>query len=248
MIDMENLVRQVMTEQTEALDLGPDAATKALRAAARRRRGHKRLALIAGAGAAFVVAGTGIAAATGVIPWWASKAAVDSSPFATAPEPAAVAGSTVRLTVPGPESTTFELVTNTVTMGATQVNCTAVAVKDARGRSQHLTNGCGTPGMATPRAASFDWQAPSGATYAIVTGPDPTSNAVKVALKDSDGVASATEPVSGGYYLVYVPAEGLSPTGSLVFYDASGQVVDQLALDLAPLVPCAESGNVAPCG
>jgi hypothetical protein len=102
--------------------------------------------------------------------------------------------------------------------------------------------------MAVARAVSLDWQAPSGATYAIVSGPDPTSTAAKVAFKDSNGVTGASEPVGDGYYLVYAPAEQLTPTGSLVFYDASGQVVDQLALDLAPLVPCAETGNAAPCG
>jgi hypothetical protein len=233
MIDMERLVRQVMADQAEDLELGPDAASRALRAAARRRSGPRRLGLVAGSGAAFAIAGTGIAAATGVLPWWTSVAAVRSSPFATAQDPAAVAGSQVRLAVPGPESTTFEIVTNTMATGAGQMNCAAVAVKDANGRSQHLTTSCGGAGAAVARAAGLDWLAPSGAAYIIVTGPDPTSDAATVALKDSHGVTGPSEPVGGGYYLAYAPADKVSPTSSLVFYDASGHVVDELPLRLA---------------
>lgn len=228
MIDMENLVRERMDEQTDGMDLEKDAATKAIRAAARRRR-SKRLALMAGSSAAFAVAGTGIAAAAGVLPWWTSVEATTSSPFATAQDPAAVAGSQSRLTIPGPESTTFEVVTNTMTTGAQHLNCTAVAVKDAHGRSQHLTNSCGAPGAFTALAGSFDWQAPSGATYAIVTGPAPTSDAAKVVLTDSNGVTSS-EPVAGGFYLVYAPAASLSPNDRLVFYDTAGKFVDEMSL------------------
>ena len=232
MIDMENLVREVMTEETEDLYLGHDAASRALRAAARRRFGRRRVVLIAAVGAAITVVGAGVAAATGVLPWWNSVQAVESSPFGTSADPAAVAGSTVRLSVSGPASTTFEVVTNTVTVGTDQENCTAIAVKDAQGRSQHLMTSCGAPGAAVADAGSFDWQAPSGVTYAIVAGPTPTSTAAKVALLASNGVTATTEPVAGGYYLVYAPAE-LS-VASLVFYDARGQVVDELALHPHP--------------
>ena len=84
----------------------------------------------------------------------------------------------------------------------------------------------------TRRRACFEWQTPSGVTYAIVAGPTPTSTAAKVALLASNGVTATTEPVAGGYYLVYAPAE-LS-VASLVFYDARGQVVDELALHPHP--------------
>jgi hypothetical protein len=235
MIDMENLVREVMTEQTEDLYLGHDAASRALRAAARRRFERRRVVLIAAVAAAITVVGAGVAAATGVLPWWNSvqtmRSAMDS-PFATSADPAAVAGSTVRLSVSGPESTTFEVVTNTVTVAIGQADCTAIAAKDAQGRSQHLMTSCGAPGAAVAQAGSFDWQAPSGVTYAIVAGPTPTSTAAKVALLASNGVTATTEPVAGGYYLVYAPAE-LS-VASLVFYDARGQVVDELALHPHP--------------
>jgi hypothetical protein len=235
MIDMENLVREVMTEQTEDLYLGHDAASRALRAAGRQPFERRRVKLIAAVGAAITVVGAGVAAATGVLPWWNSVQTMSSamsSPFATSADPAAVAGSTVRLSVSGPASTTFEVVTNTVTVGTDQENCTAIAVKDAQGRSQHLMTSCGAPGAAVAQAGSFDWQAPSGVTYAIVAGPTPTSTAAKVALLASNGVTATTEPVAGGYYLVYAPAE-LS-VASLVFYDARGQVVDELALQPHP--------------
>jgi hypothetical protein len=235
MIDMENLVREVMTDQTEDLYLGHAAASRALRAAGRRRSERRRVMLIAAVGAAITVVGAGVAAATGVLPWWNSVQTMRSgmsSPFATSADPAAVAGSTVRLSVPGPASTTFEVVTNTVTVDTGQTDCTAIAAKDAQGRSQHLMTSCGVPGAAVAQAGSFDWQAPSGVTYAIVAGPTPTSTAAKVALLASNGVTATTEPVAGGYYLVYAPAE--LGVARLVFYDAGGQVVDELALHPHP--------------
>ena len=235
MIDMENLVREVMTEQTEDLYLGHDAASRALRVTARRRFGRRRVVLIAAVGAAITVVGAGVAAATGVLPWWNTVQTMRSgmsSPFATSADPAAVPGSTVRLSVSGPASTTLEVVTNTVTVDTGQADCTAIAVKDAQGRSQHLMTSCGAPGAAAAQAGIFYWQAPSGVTYAIVAGPTPTSTAAKVALLASNGVTATTEPVAGGYYLVYAPAE-LS-VASLVFYDARGQVVDELALPPHP--------------
>ena len=235
MIDMENLVREVMTEQTEDLYLGHDAASRALRAAARRRFGRRRVMLIAAVGAAITVGGAGVAAATGVLPWWNTVQTMRSgmsSPFATSADPAAVPGSTVRLSVSGPASTTFEVVTNTVTVDTGQADCTAIAVKDAQGRSQHLMTSCGTPGAAVAQAGSFDWRAPSGATYVIVAGPTPISTAAKVALLASNGATATTESVAGGYYLLYARAE-LS-VASLVFYDARGQVVDELTLHTHP--------------
>jgi hypothetical protein len=228
MIDMENLVREAMTEQTDDLYLGHDAASRALNAAARRHLRRRRVVLIAAVGAAITIVGAGVAAATGVLPWWSSVHAIESSPFATSADPASVPGSTVRLSVPGPDSTTFEVVTNTVTIGTDQENCTAIAVKDAQGQSQHLMASCGAPGAAVAQTGSFDWRAPPGVTYAIFAGPTPTSSAAKVALLASNGATATTEPIAGGYYLTYAPVE-LS-VASLVFYDARGQVVDELAL------------------
>lgn len=234
MIDMENLVREVMTEQTEDLYLGHDAASRALRAAARRSFGRRRVVLIAAVGAAIAVVGAGIAAATGVLPWYDRQQAVASLPFFTSTDPAALPGSTVNLSVPGPESTTFEIVTNnTERVGTDQMHCMTTVVKDAQGRSQPQLPGCGGPGAAAFTAGTFYWQAPSGVTYTVISGPTPVSTAAKVALLASNGVTAATGPVAGGYYLVYARAD-FSALASLVFYDARGQVVDELALHPHP--------------
>lgn len=235
MIDIEDLVRDAMTEHTQDLYLAPDAARRAIRATARRRSGRRRVVLVAAVCAAVTVVGAGVAAATGVLPWWHSVQTIRSamtSRFATSANPAAVPGSTVRLSVPGPASTTLEVVTNTVTTGTGRADCTAIAVTDAGGRSQHLMTSCGAAAAAVAQAGSFDWQAPSGVTYAIVAGRATTSAAAKVALRMGNGLTATTEPVAGGYYLVYAPA-GL-PTDRLVFYDAHGRVVGEVALHRQP--------------
>jgi hypothetical protein len=190
--------------------------------------------LIAAVGAAIAVVGAGIAAATGVLPWYDRQQAVASLPFFTSTDPAALPGSTVNLSVPGPESTTFEIVTNnTERVGTDQMHCMTTVVKDAQGRSQPRLPGCGGPGAAAFTAGTFSWQAPSGVTYAVISGPTPVSTAAKVALLASNGVTAATGPVAGGYYLVYARAD-LSALASLVFYDARGQVVNELALHPHP--------------
>ncbi|MGD0167824.1 MAG: hypothetical protein ABSC51_11165 [Gaiellaceae bacterium] len=235
MIDMENLVREVMTEQTEDLYLGHDAASRALRAAARRRFGWSRVVLIAAVGAAIAVVGAGIAAGTGVLPWYDRQQAVASLPFFTSTDPAALPGSTVNLSVPGPESTTFEIVTNnTERVGTDQMHCMTTVVKDAQGRSQPRLSGCGGPGAYDAGAGiDVDWQAPSGVTYTVISGLTLVSTAAKVALLASNGVTATTGPVAGGYYLVYAHAD-FSALASLVFYDARGQVVDELPLHPHP--------------
>jgi hypothetical protein len=250
MIEMESLVRQLMIEQTDGLALGPRTANRVLAAARRRRRRRERLVLVAVSSAAVALAAVSIATATGMMPWITREKQFLSTPFVTVPNPATVAGSKVVLTVPGPESTTFEVITNNaVTIGGELNSCTAVINKDAQGRSQPLGHGCGGQNAATALFESGDWQAPSGAKYAVVDGPKPTSEAATVALTDRDGVTIATGHVGGGYFLVYIPAtEALPSTGSLVFFDASGEVVDKLSLDLSPLRPCTSAASPAPCG
>jgi hypothetical protein len=210
----------------------PDLLDRVHCGAQRRRRHKQRLGLIVGSGAAFAVAGTGIAAATGVLPGWISSKQAVKSPFGTAANPGAVPGSEVRLTAPGPESSTFEVVINTVTTAAGQQRCVAIAVKEA-GQWQHLLTGCRGAGAAVPTGASFDWRTPSGATYAIVTGPDPTSDATKVVLQDSNGNSIGTGVVGDGQYLAYASAEDHNAQANLVFYDDSGRVVDQSTIQLA---------------
>lgn len=192
--------------------------------------GRRGLALIALVGATVTAVAAGGAAVTGVLSWnsRADQRAFDS-PFGRSPDPAAVPGSTVRLSLPGPASSTFVIVTKTITVGThTKVNCTAVAVKDAQARWQRLTLSCGTPGALAAEAATGYWQVPSGGTYTIITGPTPTPTAAKVALLATNGVVARTEPVAGGNYLVYAPEQ--LPIARLVFYDAHGRVVARLAL------------------
>ena len=66
---------------------------------------------------------TGIAAATGALPWWSSSEQAMSSPFGTASDPGAVPGSEVRLTAPGPESSTFEIVTSSPSSACVLCRC-----------------------------------------------------------------------------------------------------------------------------
>jgi hypothetical protein len=195
-----------------------------------RHRARRFRPVLAGAVAVLALAGVGagVAAASGRLPWWHTEQAVMSLRFVTSADPATVPGTRVSLSVPGPESTTFEVVTNnTERVGTVKEHCTAIVVKDTRGRSQGgwLTS-CGAASAIIAKAGSFDWQAPSRATYTVISGPTPVSTAAKVSLLASDGSTATTEPVRGGYYLVYAPAQ-LS-TGSLVFYDKRGQVVGRM--------------------
>lgn len=232
-------------------DPGPEAANRTPARLAGRRRGHKRLVLAAAAGGLVLLAAAAVATATGVMPWITRQQEFNSTPFVTTPAPETLPGSNVVLTVPGPESTTFEVVTNnTVTIGGEVNSCVAVINKDSQGQSQGAgLKGCGPARAAVPAAGSFDWQAPSGTTYAVVEGPQPTSNAAAVALRDPTGATLATGKVEGGYFLIYTPATPTLPSnGSLVFSDASGHVIDSQPLDLSPLRPCVGTAPQGPCG
>lgn len=219
----------------------------ALAGPARRRRGRRRLVLTAVASVLVLLGAAGVAAGTGVLPWITRAQEFRSAPFVTTPDPATLPGSDVVLTVPGPESTTFEVISNnTVTIGGKVNSCVALVNKDAQGRSQHVTTGCGGQGAAAPAASSSDWQAPSGTTYAVVEG---TADAATVALRDPSGVTLATGKVEDGYFLIYTLATATLPSsGSLVFSNASGHVVDSQPLDLSPLRPCIGTAPQGPCG
>ena len=190
--------------------------------AARPRRGRSRTAAI---GVAVAIAGTGglaAAAAAGDLPNpWAGHA-VDSLPFLTSPDPAAQPGATVKLAVPGPESTVFQIINAPVTLpSGTTGECSDFVVKDRQGRSKTSVSGCGGPSAARPENGLTVWQAPSGANFAIVTGIAP-AGATKVALTDLNG-AVTTEPTGGGYFLVYVLAQVMPANGTVDFYNSSGQ-------------------------
>jgi hypothetical protein len=230
-------------------DLGAAAANRTSAGLAKRRRGHKGLVLTAVAGGLVLLGAAAVATATGVMPWITRAREFSSTPFVTTPTPAALPGSHVVLTVPGPESTRFEVITNdTVTIGGKVNSCVAVINNDAQGRRQGAgLTGCGAAGAAVAGAGSFDWQAPSGTHYAVVEG---TSDAATVALRDPSGATIASGKVEGGYFLIYTLATPTLPSdGSLVFSDASGHVVDSLpAPDLSALRPCTSAASPAPCG
>lgn len=228
--------------------LGLEAATRTSAKLARRRRGQKRLVLTAVAGGLVLIATAAVATATGVMPWITREHEFNSTPFVTTPTPETLPGSHVVLAMPGPESTTFEVITNnTVTIGGKVNSCVAVINKDSQGQRQGAgLTGCGAAGAAGFGAGSFDWQAPSGTTYAVVEG---SADAATVALRDPNGATLATGKVEGGYFLIYTLATATLPSNtSLVFSDASGHVVDSLSLDLSPLRPCIGTAPQGPCG
>lgn len=234
-------------------DLSAAAANRPSAGLARRRLGHKRLVLVAVAGGLVLLGAAAVATATGVMPWITQAQEFRLTPFLTTPTPAALPGSHVVLTVPGPELTTFEVITNnTVTIDGKVHSCLAIINKDAQGQRQGAgLTGCAPAGVAVGGvggAGSFEWQAPSGTKYAVVEG-QAIPNTATVALRDPTGSTLATGKVEGGYFLIYTLATPTLPSdGSLVFWDASGNVVGSLPLDLSPLRPCTSAASPAPCG
>jgi hypothetical protein len=194
----------------------------------KRARRH-RPALVVAAAVALMLVAAGVAAGTGVLPGWKTVQAIRQSPFMNATDPATAPGSRVRVSVPGPESATLKVVTNdTETVGTLQENCTALVATDAEGRSIGGLRGCGVAHQIRIRsgAAPYEWQSPSGVSYAVFWGQAPVPSAARVALVARNGNTVATGPVEGGYFLVYAPAE--QAVGSLVFTDEHGQVVSRL--------------------
>lgn len=194
-----------------------------------------RPAFAVAAGAALLLVGAGVAAATGVLPGWKTEQTIIQSPFMTATNPAALPGSIVNLSAPGPDSSTVELVSNdTERVGTLQEQCTAIVATDADGRSLGdfpSLRGCGVAGQISPQgsssgAARIDWTLPSGATYAVIYGAGAAPTAVKVALMASNGDTVATGPADSGYFLLYAPLE--QATGTLVLYNQQEQIVDKL--------------------
>ena len=196
------------------------------------RRSKARVAVLAGASAALLVGAGAISAAAGVLPNPWSGPAMDKIPFVNTPNPAAVAGSRVVLSVPGPEATTLEIVTDTVSVAGTPGTCTEVAIKETHGQAANVVSSCGTPSMASPVAGVVNWQAPSGASYAIVSSKAPPG-AVTVSLSGSRTLPTVTEPVGGGYYVLYVPSSEASEYDNLTFYDQAGQVISATSISLS---------------
>jgi hypothetical protein len=220
-----------------AADTAPDGVTTQQHPLATRpRRIRSRTVAV---GVAVAVAGTGgyaVAAAAGELPNPWSGPAFRSIPFLTSSDPAALAGATVKLAVAGPESTTLEIVNDTVTVGSGTIGeCSALVVKERQGRSRTVTTSCGGPSAARAENVGVVWQAPSGASFTIVTGLAPVG-ATKVALTDLNG-AVTTEPTGGGYFVVYVPAQVTPANGTVDFYNSSGQPAGSQPFGASPARP-----------
>jgi hypothetical protein len=157
---------------------------------------------------------------------------MDKIPFVSTPDPASVAGSRVVLSVPGPESTTLEIVTDTISVAGIPGTCMDVVVKEPQGQTANVVSSCGTPSMASPVAAVQNWQAPSGASYAIVDSKAPPG-AATVSLTGSPTQPTVTEPVGGGYYILYVPASEMSGYTDLTFKNDAGQVISVNPISLS---------------
>jgi hypothetical protein len=202
--------------------------------------------LVAAGVAVAVTAGGIAAAAAGVVPNpWAGPTVLNE-PIVTASDPAAVAGATVQLAAPGPESVTFQVITAAYTRGGIPGQCTSFVAKEPQGQPEHLLDGCGqtaavlpdgqTQRAATQAAAAFNtWQAPSGAIYAVIEGTA-AAEATRVVLTDVSGNTIATGPAANGYYVTYLPARDLPTQTVLDEYDSTGRLLDaqNLGSDSAP--------------
>lgn len=224
-IPLTELERHILSELQAAaariatdIDLVFSTTQQVPRTARRRTVGSG----IVAAGIAVTVAGGGYAAAAaaGVLPNPWAGSAVGSNPFVTSPDPAG----TVELAVPGPESTTLEIVTDTVAVSGATGQCSGVVIKEAQGRSDHPMSACGGASALRAENSVFDWQAPSGATYAIVSGEAP-AGATKVTLTTDHSDTVTTEPAGGGYFVTYVPTQEMPANGILDFYNSSGQLM-----------------------
>jgi hypothetical protein len=245
-IPLTALEQDILSDLLTAAALldGGDAPVVAM-THSQRSRGVRRRSVkpsLLAAGVAIVITGGAItAAAAGVLPDpWAGPGSLNS-PFVTASDPTTVTGATVELAVPGPESVTFEIVTDRFTRAGSPGECTALVVKGPQGRSEHLGTGCGQvatvlpdgqtqSGAASPLAGFDDWQSRSDTSYTVVSGSSP-AGANRAVLTDPGGNTLATGPASDGKYLVYLPAQDLPSHTVLTFYSPSRQLIDSQNLD-----------------
>ena len=112
----------------------------------------------------------------------------------------------------------------TLSVAGAAATCMDVVIKESQGQTANVVSSCGTPSMASPVAAVQNWQAQSGASYAIVDSKAPPG-AATVSLTGPPTLPTVTEPVGGGYYVLYVPASEASEYSDLTFYNHAGQVI-----------------------
>jgi hypothetical protein len=231
--------RRLFEEIAASGSAEPVALPTGLKSYSRRSR-RRRLGVVVGASIGIIAAGGGIAAATGVLPlpWADQKAGVS---FINSSDPASVPGSKVQATLLGPESTVWTVVTDVVDNGPTNFEtCSAMSIRGPQGKAVLGDAGFGgcsfgsaVPGgtvsasqehQISPSISITSWKAPSGATFAIVSGQTPPGYA-KVSLGNNRGATATTEPVTNNYYLAYVPWTSLPSHSNLTFYDADGRIL-----------------------
>jgi len=146
------------------------------RSTPRRHRNGRRLAVVSGAVIAALAAGGGLAAATGLFgPPHPLPAALW---FMSSPDPSKVPGAVVQLNVPGPEGTTFRVVTDTVTANNQIQSCVALAIEGPSGKPLPVNGDGVCAGLAAPPGSTVPqllqetpsggltiWRAPSGANF-----------------------------------------------------------------------------------
>lgn len=212
-----------------------DTAVRRRPAPSWRRTRGRRIAIAAGAVLTAMGAGSGIAAATGLFSPTQQPPRVQS--FMGSLNPAKVPGATLQLSIPGPEGTTLQVVTDDVTTSDQVADCVALGIigPDGQPESTGGRAGCSTgnfePGGTAPTLRQMTpsinlqiWKAPSGANYFIIFGKS-IPGVARVTLSGSDGVAATAEPANPNGYVIFSPAASLASHSHLDFTDKSGKIM-----------------------
>jgi hypothetical protein len=202
----------------------------------RRPRLGRRSAIAAAGALAVIAAGCGIAAAAG--PFDPPQPSPAATSFMSSPDPAKVPGAKVQLSVPGPEGTTFQVVSDTVTTPNQTAACVALGIIGSHGEplADHPGGGCADViaapgGTVPPRLAQLTpsiqlqvWHSPSGASYYVIFGQG-IPGVAEVSLTNSGGAAATTQPAVPGGYAIYIPATRLVDYDHLIFTNTSGTIL-----------------------
>jgi hypothetical protein len=213
-----------------AADRPPGASRSSPGSARRLRRGRR---IVIGASVlAVMAAGSGIAAAAGVFN------PLTPTPRAPVIPPVYI----LELSLPGPEGTTFQVLSLNVTTAQASDACLdpvltiggpggQPAATFSRGHAScgHLVAPAGStvppqPQQITPSVALEKWRAPSGEAYDLIYGQS-IAGAAQVTLANSDGQIGASEPANANGYVVYMPSAKFDDYRRIVFTDKSGKVL-----------------------
>lgn len=226
---LDTIAAAIAAEQPEA--------SRSRRSSARRGRRGRRVAIGASV-LAVMAAGSGIAAAAGVFnPLTPTPRVLD---FMSSTDPVRVPGAILQLSLPGPEGTTLQVVTDNVTTAKEFDTCLALGIIGRSGQpAANLRLGhasCGDlfappgntvppqPQQITPSITLERWRSPSGETYDLIYGQS-IAGVARVTLANSDGQVGANEPANAHGYVVYIPSASFADYSRLVFTDRSGKVL-----------------------